>query len=166
MTGALRGRQFHRDVATRPLRGGVQNRASQRSRASANLHDTEVIGLSEPIEFGINPACEHGTEQRPDFWRGDEISAATGTTGNRVEALLAVQRLVEILVEAQQLVQGAIPARSVMAPTLAIRPGSTPNTRVDAAQITNAAFTEPCTLMGVTSPSGAGFIHISRMMLM
>ena len=45
-------------------------------------------------------------------------------------------------------------------------PGSTPNTTVATPVIASAAMSEPGTLTGVTSPSGTGFIHISRITVM
>lgn len=166
--GALRGRQLDCDVAIDPLRCGVQDGTSQRAWPSTNLDYPEVGGLPEPVELGLDPASEHRTKQRPDLGRRDEVAATTCTTTTcttnaRVETLLAVQRYLDEFIEAQSFVQGSTPARSVIAPTLAIRPGSTPNTSVATPQMINAACTEPCTLIGVTSPSGAGFIHISRM---
>ena len=165
--GALRGRQLDRDVAVAPLRCGMQDRTRQRAWPSTDLDHLEVGGLPEPIELSLDPAGEHSAKQRPDLGRCDEVATstcttATRTTGTRVETLLAVQRYLDEFIEAQSFVQGSTPARSVIAPTLAIRPGSTPNTSVATPQMINAAWTEPCTLIGVTSPSGAGFIHISR----
>lgn len=143
MTCALRSGKLDGYVAIGPLRCRMQNRAGQGSWTGTNLDDAEVIGLAESIKLGIDPAREYGTKQRPNFRRGNEIATPTSTTRDRIETVLAVQRFLEVLVEAQSLVQGPTPARSVIAPTLAIRPGNTPNTSVATAQITSAACTEP-----------------------
>ena len=59
-------------------------------------------GSPEAIELGVDPAGEHGAEQRADLGRGDEVAAATGLAAGRVEAVLAVQRDGQVLVEAQR----------------------------------------------------------------
>lgn len=148
MRRALHSRTLGGYVATRPLRRGKQNRAGQCSRPGTDFDYTEVVGLPKAVELGIDPASKHRTEQRTNFWRCDEVAAttrrtATGTTSVGVEPLLAVERYLEVFIEAQLIAQGRTPARSVIAPTFAIRPGSTPNARVVTPQMSNAACTEP-----------------------
>lgn len=166
MACPLRRRDLDRRVTIAPLRRGQKDRAGKGSGPGTYLDHLEVIGPAESLEFGLDPASENGTEQRTDFGRGEKVAAAAGATGDGVETVVAIESSGQKLVEPQRPSQGKEPARSVIAPTLAIRPGSTPSTSVETPQMTSAACIEPCTLMGLTSPSGTGFIHISRITVM
>jgi len=105
---ALDCRHLDRDVTPRPFGGGVQDRACQRARSGTDLDDAKVGRLPESIELGGDPASYYGTEERTNLRRSEEIAASTGTTGDRVETVFAVERLCDVVVEAQQFVQGKL----------------------------------------------------------
>ena len=44
---------------------------------SFQMHE-EVGGFTEAHEFGVDPTCQHGAEQRPHLGRGQEIATPTG----------------------------------------------------------------------------------------
>ena len=92
-----------------------------------------------------------------------------------VEAVRAVERERQVLVEPERAAgrcaapragrqRPKAPARSESSPNLAMMPGSTPNSTVQhAGDGERGRRAGAGTLMGVVSPSGTGFIHISRM---
>ena len=101
MLGPLGRGNFDGDIAPGPLGGGEQNCPGEGARAGAGLDHGEIRRAAEAPVLGIDPACQHGTEQGANLGRGEEVPPPPGLPARGVETVIAVKGDAHELVEAQ-----------------------------------------------------------------
>ena len=160
-------------------RAGRQHRPGERARTRSGVDHHVGVRAAELEPPLVEGAGHDRAEERADLRRREEVAPPAGPATGCVEAARRVVegRVDELLerdraVSADPVVQASrevVGRRQLPAGTSVVSPpnrstmlGSTPMTTVARAVITIAALSDCGTLIGASSPSGAGSIHIFR----
>ncbi len=142
---------------------GQRQAAAQRARPGPGVVHGEGVGSTLRIPPGVQRADEHGPEEGPDLWGGEEVAAPPGASPlPLVEPLRPVERGLHDLRERRRDQGIALAARLATSPKWVTRPGKMPKASVPMTAMPRAALSENGTRMDVVSPSGASWNHIRR----
>lgn len=146
-------------------RGG-QDRAGQRSGAGAGVDDDPTLGSTGVVPPRVERGSHDGTEERADLGRGDE--RAVPPSGPPAGLVEPARRVVEGVLDEVgdgdvRPDQGPTALKNSVAslPRL-VAMSDTPKAKVATMVSPMAAWRAKGTVIGVRSPSGTSFIHISR----